>query len=96
MQMFIAVINENFSVAEEAKRGMQASNYSEQRSQTTSGRWTNMLNPYLWFRTTSTTANAENTSPTSVLMGTGVLVQHDPLPMHHALGQVGSMIFDVD
>ncbi|KAI9570096.1 Ion transport protein-domain-containing protein [Boletus coccyginus] len=87
MQMFIAVINENFSVAEEAKRGMQASNYSEQRSQATSSRWTNMFNPYLWFRTTSTTVNAENTSSTSVLMGTGTLAQPNPLPMHHALGQ---------
>ncbi|KAH0835701.1 Ion transport protein-domain-containing protein [Lanmaoa asiatica] len=86
MQMFIAVINENFSVAEEAKREMQASNYSEQRRQTASSRWIRMLNPYLWLRTKSTTVNAENPSSTSVL-GEETLVRHDPLPMHHRLDQ---------
>ena len=94
LQMFIAVINENFSVAEEAKREMQASNYSEQRGQTTSNRWTNMLNPYLWLRTKSTTVNAENSSSTLVLGEAETLVQHDPLPMHHGLSEVVFMIFD--
>ncbi|KAF8548118.1 hypothetical protein OG21DRAFT_1489654 [Imleria badia] len=87
MQMFIAVINENFSVAEEAKRKMQESSHSEQHSQTTSSRWTDMLNPYIWLGTKSTTADAENTSSTSVLAEEETLVQHSPLPMHHESGQ---------
>jgi hypothetical protein len=94
MQMFIAVINENFSVAEEAKREMQASNYSEQRGQTIRSRWINMLNPYLWLRTRSTTVNAESSSSTLVLGEAETLVQHDPLPMHEGLSQVVSIIFD--
>ncbi|KAG6372714.1 Ion transport protein-domain-containing protein [Boletus reticuloceps] len=87
MQMFIAVINENFDVAEETKRKMQASNYSGKHSQTTGNRWTNMLNPYLWFKTRSTTVNAETSSSTSVLENTKTLVQQDPFPVHHGLGQ---------
>ncbi|KAG8215839.1 Ion transport protein-domain-containing protein [Butyriboletus roseoflavus] len=87
MQMFIAVINENFSVAEEAKRKMQESNYSEQLRQTTSNRWISKLNPYLMLGTKSTTVNAENPSSTSVLAEEETLVRHDPLPTHHGLGQ---------
>lgn len=94
MQMFIAVINENFSVAEEAKREMQVSNYSEQHRQTTGNRWTSRLNPYLWLRTKSTTVNAESPSSTSVLAEGETLVRHDPLPMHHSLGQVGPIVVD--
>ncbi|KAI6144232.1 Ion transport protein-domain-containing protein [Pisolithus tinctorius] len=45
MQMFIAVINENFSVAEEAKKEKQASNYWA-RHHRPHGR----LNPYQWFK----------------------------------------------
>lgn len=50
--MFIAVINENFSVAEEAKKDKQASDYwarySQERSKRT--RWLSRLNPYRWFK----------------------------------------------
>ena len=94
MQMFIAVINENFSVAEEAKRKMQESNYREQNHQTTSNRWMNMLNPYLWLGTKSTTVNGENPSSISVLAEEETLVRQGPLPTHHRFGQVSSIIFD--
>ena len=73
---------------------MQASNYSEQRGQPTNNRWTNMLNPYLWPRTKSTTVNAENSSSTLVLEVVETLVEQDPLPIHHGLGQVISINFD--
>ncbi|KAF8452208.1 Ion transport protein-domain-containing protein [Boletus edulis BED1] len=85
--MFIAVINENFDVAEETKRKMQASNYSGKHSQTTSNQWTNMLNPYLWFKTRSAVVGAEAPSSTLVLENTKTLVQHDPFPVHHGLDQ---------
>lgn len=93
MQMFIAVINENFSVAEEAKRQMQVSNYSDQHPETIISRWTSKLNPYLWLRMKSTTVNAENASSVSVLQNAETS-RHDPLPMRHALGQVGSGFHD--
>lgn len=94
MQMFIAVINENFSVAEEAKREMQASSYSEQHRKTTSNRWISKLNPYLWLRTKSTTVNAENSSSTFVRRKPETLVQPDPITMRHGLGEVGSRFHD--
>ena len=93
MQMFIAVINENFSVAEEAKRKMQESSRSEQRSQTTSSRWANMLNPYTWLRSESTTVDARNASSTLILAEEETLVQQSPLSMHHEWDQVGSLTF---
>lgn len=94
MQMFIAVINENFSVAEKAKREMQVSNYSEQRRQTTTNRWANMLNPYLWLRTESTVVNAGNPPSTSVLAEEQTLVRHDPLPTYRS-GEVGPTTFNL-
>lgn len=86
MQMFIAVINENFSVVEEAKREMQASDHSKQH---TSSRWLSMLNPYLWARTKLTAVNGENLSSTSVLEEEDRYVHHGPLPMPHGMDQVG-------
>lgn len=93
MQMFIAVINENFSVAEEAKRKMQESSHSEQRFQTTSSRWANMLNPYTWLSSESTTVDAGNAPSTLILAEEETLVQQSPLPMHHEWDQVGSLTF---
>jgi len=50
MQMFIAVINENFDVAEEAKKGRQASHYwASQRQEKAQVPWVKKLNPYRWF-----------------------------------------------
>ncbi|KAF8122971.1 Ion transport protein-domain-containing protein [Boletus edulis] len=87
LQMFIAVINENFELAEEAKRGMQEHNNSEQQSQTTISGRMNMLNPYLWIKTKFKTANAENPPSTSVLGEAERLVADSPLPMGFELGQ---------
>ncbi|KAN0082765.1 hypothetical protein V8E55_008560 [Tylopilus felleus] len=83
LQMFIAVINENFSVAEEAKRGMQATSHSEQHSRSTISRWTSLLYPYLWLRPKSTRVTAESPSSTSVLGEAEVFVQQSPLPTDH-------------
>ena len=94
--MFIAVINENFSVAEEAKRGMQATSHSEQHSRSTISRWTSLLYPYLWLRPKSTRVTAESPSSTSVLGEAEVFVQQSPLPTDHGpeFSQVGSTIFE--
>ncbi|KAI0776961.1 Ion transport protein-domain-containing protein [Trametes elegans] len=51
MQMFIAVINENFDVAEESKRSRQASHYwASHRPQQVRAAWIRKLNPYRWFK----------------------------------------------
>ena len=48
--MFIAVINENFDVAEEQKRSQQASHFwATQRPQQARAAWIRRLNPYRWF-----------------------------------------------
>ena len=50
LQMFIAVINENFDVAEEQKRSRQASHFwAAQRPQKARAPWVRRLNPYRWF-----------------------------------------------
>ena len=48
LQMFIAVINENFDVAEEAKRGEQANHFwqKQQVKAAASSKWMRKLNPY--------------------------------------------------
>ena len=49
--MFIAVINENFDVAEEQKRSRQASHFwAAQRPEKARAAWVRRLNPYRWFQ----------------------------------------------
>ena len=49
--MFIAVINENFDVAEESKRSRQASHYwASHRPQQVRAGWVRKLNPYRWLK----------------------------------------------
>lgn len=51
LQLFIAVINENFDVAEELKKGKQATNYyATQHPVQAHPPWLRRLNPYRWFR----------------------------------------------
>ncbi|EKM51356.1 uncharacterized protein PHACADRAFT_263446 [Phanerochaete carnosa HHB-10118-sp] len=51
LQMFIAVINENFDVAEEQKRSQQASHFwAAQRPQKARAPWIRRMNPYRWFK----------------------------------------------
>lgn len=49
--MFIAVINENFDIAEESKKSRQASHYwASHRPQQARAAWIRKLNPYRWFK----------------------------------------------
>ncbi|KAH9916480.1 Ion transport protein-domain-containing protein [Fomitopsis serialis] len=51
LQMFIAVINENFEIAENSKRSRQASHYwASHRPQETRIPWLRRLNPYRWMK----------------------------------------------
>jgi hypothetical protein len=50
--MFIAVINENFEIAKEAKRSQQVGHYFQtaQGPDKTWGPWMHRLNPYRWLK----------------------------------------------
>jgi hypothetical protein len=69
MQMFIAVINENFSVAEETKKSKQASDYWAQHhpQQVMHNSWTRKLNPYRWIKADPVRVKVENLPSNLVL-----------------------------
>ncbi|KAL6310254.1 Ion transport protein-domain-containing protein [Sparassis latifolia] len=68
LQMFIAVINENFQVAEESKRGRQASHYwASHRPQKTRIAWLRKLNPYRWLKAQPKAIAVEQLPPNLVL-----------------------------
>ncbi|KAF9484619.1 high-affinity cell membrane calcium channel [Pholiota conissans] len=76
LQMFIAVINENFEVAEEQKKGKQASEfYSQQKAQNGTVSWVRKLNPYRWVKANPETAKVANLPSNLVLPMTKTLVQ---------------------
>jgi len=81
MQMFIAVINENFDVAEEAKKGRQASHYwASQRQEKTQVSWTKKLNPYRWFAPAPKAIAVDNLPSSLVLPMQKALVQDYSVP----------------
>lgn len=76
LQMFIAVINENFSVAEEVKRSQQASNYFQtEEPDKTKATWIQWLNPYRWFKPSPRAIVVESLPPNLVLPMQKALVQ---------------------
>ncbi|KIM44013.1 hypothetical protein M413DRAFT_17890 [Hebeloma cylindrosporum] len=76
LQMFIAVINENFEVAEEQKKGKQASNYySQQKAKHGSVSWLRRFNPYRWVKANPETAKVSNLPSNLVLPMQKSLVQ---------------------
>ncbi|KAJ7906586.1 Ion transport protein-domain-containing protein [Mycena leptocephala] len=82
LQMFIAVINENFDVAEEAKKGKQASNYWEEANRPTAGHitWLRRLNPYRWIRASPVEVKVEALPANLVLPMQKSLVQDYSVP----------------
>ncbi|KAF8465445.1 Ion transport protein-domain-containing protein, partial [Russula ochroleuca] len=83
LQMFIAVINENFDIAEEAKRGQQANHYfqSTQGPEKTWAPWIHRLNPYRWLKPSPRAIVVENLPSNLVLPMQKALVQDYSLPM---------------
>lgn len=77
MQMFIAVINENFSVAEETKKGKQASDYWAQHhpQKVMHNSWARKLNPYRWVKADPVRVKVENLPSNLVLPMQKTLVQ---------------------
>lgn len=81
LQMFIAVINENFDIAEEAKKGRQASHYwASQRQEKTQVSWMKKLNPYRWFAPAPKAIAVDNLPPSLVLPMQKALVQDYSVP----------------
>ncbi|KAG2155280.1 Ion transport protein-domain-containing protein [Suillus bovinus] len=96
MQMFIAVIHENFSVAEETKKSKQASDYWTQShpQRVMHNSWTRKLNPYRWIKADPVRVKVENLPSNLVLpmqktlvQDYGVIGQHNrkkPVPLKGA------------
>ena len=81
LQMFIAVINENFDVAEEAKKGRQASHYwASQRQERAQVSWMKKLNPYRWFAPAPKAIAVDNLPSSLVLPMQKALVQDYSVP----------------
>jgi hypothetical protein len=79
MQMFIAVIGENFAVAEEEKRKQQVVDFI-QKSQPRSAEptWVEKLNPYKYLRAKPNAIQVKNLPPE-------VRLDHDLLLTNHPL-----------
>lgn len=74
--MFIAVINENFQVAEEQKKGKQASKYyDQQKARQGTVSWFRRLNPYRWIKPKPERARVANLPSNLVLPIQKTLVQ---------------------
>ncbi|KAJ7487241.1 Ion transport protein-domain-containing protein [Mycena galericulata] len=93
LQMFIAVINENFDVAEEAKKGKQATSYwAQQTPQEGRTAWLRRLNPYRWIRARPVEVRVEALPASLVLPMQKSLVQGYNVPRPDA----GSVFEDKD
>nr|GAT59750.1 predicted protein [Mycena chlorophos] len=86
LQMFIAVINENFDVAEEAKKGKQATSYWEESHRPTAAHvsWIRKLNPYRWIRANPVEVKVEGLPSNLVLPMQKSLVEDYRVPQHDA------------
>lgn len=85
MQMFIAVINENFDVAEESKRSRQADHFwATQRPEKARAAWVRKLNPYRWFKASPKAIAVEQLPSNLVLPMQKAMVQDFTLPKKEA------------
>jgi hypothetical protein len=77
ISQIIAVINENFSVAEEMKKSKQASDYCAQHhpQRVTHNSWTRKLNPYRWIKPDPVRVKVESLPSNLVLPMQKTLVQ---------------------
>ncbi|KAI0791303.1 Ion transport protein-domain-containing protein [Abortiporus biennis] len=90
LQMFIAVINENFDVAEESKRSRQASHFwAAQRPEKARAAWVRRLNPYRWFKAKPKAIAVEQLPSNLVLPMQKTLVQDYALPKKESSSTIG-------
>lgn len=82
VQLFIAVINENFDVAEELKKGKQATNYvATQQAVQASPAWLRRLNPYRWFKANPKSIAVENLPSNLILPMQKAIIQDNSFGM---------------
>ncbi|KAG5641384.1 hypothetical protein DXG03_005366 [Asterophora parasitica] len=84
LQMFVAVINENFQVAEEAKKGEQASKYWASHNQSHQSSWSRKFNPYRWIKASPVKVKVDNLPANLVLPMQKSLVQDYAVPKYDA------------
>ncbi|KAK7696443.1 hypothetical protein QCA50_001100 [Cerrena zonata] len=90
LQMFIAVINENFDIAEESKRSRQASHYwASHRPQKARAGWIRRLNPYRWLKAQPKAIAVEQLPSNLVLPMQKSLIQDNSLPRRERSRRVG-------
>ncbi|THG95158.1 hypothetical protein EW026_g6441 [Hermanssonia centrifuga] len=89
LQMFIAVINENFDVAEEHKRSRQASHFwAAQRPEKARAPWIRRMNPYRWFQARPKAIAVDQLPSNLVLPMQKSLVQDYTMPRNEAISRV--------
>ena len=87
--MFIAVINENFQIAEEQKKGKQATHYYiEQKARHGNVSWFRRLNPYRWIKASPERATVSSLPSNLVLPMQKDLVQDYALSRSNSRSQV--------
>jgi voltage-dependent calcium channel len=83
LQMFIAVINENFDVVEEAKKAKQATSFwAAQQPRDERASWMRHLNPYRWLRANPKALAVEHLPSNLVLPMQQALVEEDTASAH--------------
>ena len=94
LQLFIAVINENFDIAEEQKKKKQASYYwAMQQPIKASPLWLKRLNPYRWFKANPKAIAVESLPASLVLPMQKSMVEDYPMQRpQSAQGSVSNQI----
>ncbi|KAG5652105.1 hypothetical protein H0H81_006278 [Sphagnurus paluster] len=82
LQMFIAVINENFKVAEESKKGQQASTYWASHNDAQKTHWLRRFNPYRFMKANPVKVKVEDLPANLVLPIQKSLVQDYTVPRY--------------
>ena len=89
LRLFIALINENFDVAEEQKRQEQEKHFlATQHLEQASPLWLRRLNPYRWFEAAPKLVAAKNLPPDLILPMKNVVVQEDSNDLGASFPQV--------
>lgn len=79
LQLFIAVINENFDVAEELKKGKQATHYYATQHVQAGPHWLRKLNPYRWFKANPKSVAVENLPSNLILPMQKAVIQDNSI-----------------
>lgn len=96
VQLFIAVINENFHVAEETKREQQVADHYA-NTQTTAGRfaWLSKLNPYKYTKANPKAVAVENLPSNLVLPLRKAIIQNKRPRRQGTESSVSNLLFNI-